>query len=57
MPEAIKSVHVIFTLISIGILVGLGWSLIQMAVAWPFNRIGGGAAIICALIVLVAWLI
>jgi hypothetical protein len=56
MDVAIKSVHVLFTLIAVGILFGLGFALVQMAVAWPASRVAGGAAIVCALLVLIAWL-
>ena len=57
MPESIRSAHVIFTLIAFGILVGLGWALIHMAVAWPAGRVAAGAAIICALLLVIAWLV
>ena len=57
MPDAIKSFHVLFTLIAAGILFGLGFSLAQLVVGWPASRVAAGAAIICVLLVLVAWLI
>jgi|GEM_PF-5228181 len=55
--ETIKTFHTIFTLIAVGILFGLGFALAQMAVAWPASRIAGGAALICVLLVLIAWLV
>ena len=53
----IHSFHALFTLIAVGILFGLGFGLVQMAVAWPASRVAGGAALICALWVLIAWLV
>lgn len=53
----IHSAHAIFTLIAVGILVGLGWALVHMAVAWPAGRVAGAAAIICALLLLVAYIV
>lgn len=53
----IHSMHIIFTLIAIGILFGAGFSLAQMAVQWPASRVAGAAAIICLLLLLVAWLV
>lgn len=57
MPESIGSWHTIFTLIAIGILIGLGWTLIRMAVAWPAGRVSGAAAVICILLLVIAWLV
>lgn len=59
MPESIKSAHIIFTLIAIGILVGLGWELVKAALSWPWSdsRVGGAATVICLLLLLVAWLV
>lgn len=55
--ESIKSAHAIFTLIAIGILFGLGFALVHLAVTWPAGRVAAGAAIICCLLLLVAWLV
>jgi len=59
MPETIRSVHTLFTLIAVGILVGLGWGLVSTALTWPWSdsRVGGAAVVICVLLVLVAWLV
>jgi hypothetical protein len=57
MPETIRSLHIIFTLIAVGILVGGGWGLVQMAIQWPISRIGGAAAVICVLLLIIAWLV
>ena len=57
MPDTIHSAHIMFTLIATGILIGLGWALIHMAVAWPASRVAGGAAIICLLLLIIAYLI
>jgi hypothetical protein len=57
MPESIHSAHAIFTLIAVGILFGLGFALVQRAVAWPADRIVAGAAIICVLLLVIAWLV
>lgn len=57
MVESIKSAHVIFTLIAVGILFGLGFALVHMAVTWPAGRVAGGAAIICLLLLVIAWLV
>jgi len=57
MPESIRSAHTIFTLIAIGILVGLGWALVHMAVHWPAGRVAAGAGIICALLLVIAWVV
>lgn len=59
MPESIQSAHTIFTLIAVGILVGLGAGLVLAALKWPWtdSRVGGGAAIICVLLVVIAWLV
>lgn len=59
MPGAITSAHVVFTLIAIGILIGLGWGLVQIALKWPWSdsRVGGAAALICVLLVVIAWLV
>jgi hypothetical protein len=59
MPETIHSAHAVFTLIASGILFGLGLGLIWQALQYPWkdSRVGGGAIIICILLVLVAWLV
>jgi hypothetical protein len=57
MPPAINTVHIVVTLIAFGILVGLGWALAHLAIVWPSSRIAGGAALICLLIVILAWVI
>jgi len=57
MPETIHSFHAIFTLIAVGILFGLGFALVHMAVSWPASRIAGGAAVVCLLLLMIAWLI
>jgi hypothetical protein len=53
----IHSAHAIFTLIAVGILFGLGFALAHMAVAWPASRVAVGAAIICVLVLVIAWLV
>ncbi len=57
MPVAIDSFHVILTLIATGICVGLGLCLIWEAFKWPWkdSRVGGAAAVICILVVILAW--
>jgi hypothetical protein len=57
MPDTIRRAHAVFTLIAIGILVGLGWALVHMAVQWPAGRIAGAAAVICLLLLIIAWLV
>lgn len=57
MPDTIHSVHNVFLLIAYGILIGLGWALVQRAVAWPAGRVAVGAAVICALLLVIAWLV
>ena len=57
MPPDIHSLHTIVTLIAIGILVGLGWALAHLAVTWPASRVAYGAAVICVLIIVIAWLV
>lgn len=57
MPATINTPHIFFTLIAIGILIGIGWALAHMAVAWPAGRISGAAALICLLIIILAWVI
>lgn len=59
MPEAINSAHIIVTLIATGVLVGLGVALIWEAFKWPWkdSRVGGLAALICVLVVILAWVI
>jgi len=59
MPETIKSAHIILTLIADGILFGLGLGLIWQALQYPWkdSRVGGLAIVVCALLVLVAWLV
>lgn len=59
MPETIHSAHAIFTLIAVGILFGLGLGLAWQALQYPWkdSRIGGGAVVVCALLVLISWLV
>jgi len=57
MPESIASVHTVFTLIAVGLLFGLGFSLAQQIVSWPAGRVAAGAAVVGLLILLVAYLI
>jgi len=57
MPETIKTIQAVVTLIAAGILFGLGWALAQRAINWPLDRIAGGAALACLLIVVIAWLV
>ena len=57
MPEAINSFHIVLTLIAVGILIGLGWQLIAMAITWPVSRVGGLAALVGVLVVVLAWVI
>jgi hypothetical protein len=57
MLEPIKSIQIILTLIATGILFGLGLWLVQKAIDWPVDRIAGAAAIICVLLVIIAWLV
>lgn len=57
MPEAIKTLHTVLTLIAAGILVGCGWHLVGLAIDWPASRVAAGAAIICVLLVAIAWLV
>jgi len=59
MPESIHSAHIIFTLIAVGILVGIGAGLAWRALSYPWSdsRVGGAAVVICALLLLVAWLV
>ena len=57
MPTAINTIHIIFTLIVEGLLLGLGFSLAQLIVSWPASRVAGGAAVVGALLLLIAWLV
>ena len=57
MPEAINSIQTVLTLIATGILIGLGWHLAGLAIDWPASRVAGAAALICVLIVIIAWLV
>lgn len=57
MPDTLNSAHAIVTLIAAGILFGLGWQLIVKAIVWPFGHVAAGAAVICALILVIAWLV
>lgn len=57
MPESIHTAHAIFTLIAVGILVGAGWALIHQAVQWPAGRAQAAAAVICVLLLALAWLV
>lgn len=55
MPESINSLHTIVTLIALGILFGAGFGLVQLAITWPMRRVAAGAAVICVLVVVLAW--
>lgn len=57
MPDSIRSLHVIFTLVSIGVLVGLGWALAHIVITWPAGRVAQVAAIVCLLIIVIAWIV
>ncbi len=57
MPESINSAHVLFTVIALGVLFGAGFSLAQLAIAWPSSRVAQGAAVVCVLVVLLAWFV
>ena len=57
MPAAINTLHLVLTVISFGILFGLGFALIHKAVAWPANQVALGAALICLLLVALAWVV
>jgi hypothetical protein len=57
MLEPIKTFQTIVVLIAFGVLVGLGWALAHMAVAWPASAKSGAAAVICLLLVIIAYLI
>ncbi len=59
MPETIKTAHAAFTLIADGILFGLGLGMVWLALQYPWkdSRVGGAAVVICALLLLVAWLV
>jgi len=56
MPESINSAAAMLDWIAIGILVGFGWALVQLAVQWPAGKVSGGAVLICVLLAL-AWLV
>ena len=57
MPPAINTIHILFTVIATGILFGLGVFLAQKVVAWPASVVSGAAAVICVLVLLIAWLV
>ena len=57
MPPAINTLHILLTLIAFGILVGAGWALVQLAIQWPGARVSWAAAIICVLLLALAWLV
>jgi hypothetical protein len=57
MPPAVNTLHIILTLLAYGILVGIGWALALMAIAWPASRIASAAGVICLLILILAWLV
>ena len=57
MPGAINTLHILLTLIAFGILIGLGWALVHMAVQWPGSQLSWAAAIICVLLVVLAWVV
>jgi len=57
MPETIKTAHTLLTLIAAGILFGLGFHLIGIAITWPASRVAAGAAVICVLLLALAWLV
>lgn len=55
----VKTLHDVFTLLAVGILLTGGGTLAWIAVRWPWTNtyVSGAALIICILIVLVATLI
>ena len=55
MPAAINTLHILLTVLAFGILFGLGWALAQLAIVWPASRICGAYALICVLILTLAW--
>jgi len=55
MPEAINSLHIVFTVLAFGILLGAGIALAHLAITWPAGRVAAGAAVICLLILALAW--
>ena len=57
MPTTINTLHIALTLIASGILFGLGFHLIALAVQWPTGRAAGGAAVVCLLLLLLAWMV
>jgi hypothetical protein len=57
MPPAVNTIHIVLTLIAYGILIGLGWALAQLAVAWPASRVSGAYALICLLLLILAWIV
>lgn len=57
MPTSINTPHILFTLIAIGILIGAGWATVHLAISWPAGRISGAAAVVCLLILILAWVI
>lgn len=57
MPATINSLHAALTLIAAGILFGLGFHLIALAIQWPAGRVAAGAGVICVLLLALAWLV
>jgi hypothetical protein len=59
MPENLKSAHAIFTLLADGILLGFGFGLAWAALKWPWTDkvFGGGALLVCILLILIAYII
>lgn len=55
----VKTLHDVFTLLAVGILLGGGGTLAWIAVRWPWanNVVSGAALVICILIVLIAALL
>ena len=57
MPTSLHTIPAIVTVIALGVLFGLGFSLAQLAIGWPTSRVAVGAAFICLLIVIIAYLV
>lgn len=57
MPAAINTIHIIFTVLAFGLLFGLGFAVAQKLVAWPADRVSGGALLVAIMILLIAWLV
>lgn len=57
MPNSLHTIPAIVTVIALGVLFGLGFSLAQLAIGWPTSRVAVGAAFICLLIVIIAYLV